>query len=255
MKASLGHLARSGMSGLFPPQCLCCGARVSEQGALCPDCWTGAPFIHGAVCDICGAPVGDDGSGEDSVCEECSQIARPWERGRAAVCYDGTARRLVLALKHADRLDLAPAMARWMVRVAAPVLHERQIIAPMPLSRRRLLKRRSNQAVELARAFVAHPAVDGHRPDYLPRLLQRLRHTPSQEGRGREERFENLRDAISVAPAYRDGLAGRRVLIIDDVMTSGASFAAAAEACLQAGAAGVDVLALARVAKDDQGPI
>lgn len=250
MKAGLQQAARVTLSVLFPPQCLCCGARVSAPGALCPTCWGDAPFIHGPVCDKCGAPVGDDGSGHDAICDECSQFARPWDRGRAALRYGGTARQLILSLKHADRLDLAPALAGWMAQVAAPVLHDRQIIAPMPISRRRMMTRRANQAAELARAFTAHPLIRTASPVYLPGLLQRKRHTPSQDHRSREERFANLEGAIAVARARRAGLEGRRVLIVDDVMTSGASFAAAATACLEAGAAGVDVLALARVAKD-----
>lgn len=251
---AIGAGMKGGLKAAFamicPPQCLCCGAVVAATGALCPRCWPATPFISGKVCDSCGIPLGDDGRDEAAHCDECSAAPPPWSRGRAALLYRDNGRRLVLSLKHADRLDTAPALAGWLARAALPLMDKGVIIAPMPLSRRRLLQRRANQAAELARAMTALPAMRSYSPVFVPGLLRRVRHTPSQEGRTREERFANLSGAIEAAPERRDSLAGRHVLIVDDVMTSGASFAAATQACLAAGAARVDVVALARVARD-----
>lgn len=159
--------------------------------------------------------------------------------------YQGTARKLILGLKHGDRLELARPAAAWMMRAARPILAPEMVVAPVPLYWTRLVRRRYNQSAllsgELARAAVL---------DHCPDLLVRTRRTATQDGRDREARFLNMSGAIRVHPKRRRHLAGRPVLLIDDVMTSGATLAAAADACLAAGAISVSVLALARVAKD-----
>jgi predicted amidophosphoribosyltransferase len=230
---------------IFPPQCLCCDARVTTDFGLCGACWRDTPFVGGLVCDQCGAPLPGEDPGHALRCDDCLAQARPWARGRAALLYAGRARQMVLALKHADRLDLARPGAAWMHRAAAPILQPGMLVAPVPLHWMRLVRRRYNQAALLA-GGVARLAGLEHCPD----LLVRRRATPSQEGRSRDGRFANLADALAVHPRRAARLAGRHVLLVDDVMTSGATFAAAAEACLSGGAAGVSVLALARVTKD-----
>jgi predicted amidophosphoribosyltransferase len=126
---------------LYPPQCISCSAFVEETGALCGSCWQETPFLGQAVCDCCGAPmVGDVGEGD--VCDQCMTIARPWRRGRAAFAYRDNGRRLVLALKHGDRLDLAQPAARWMARAGAPILREGMLAVPVPSHWWRLLRRR-----------------------------------------------------------------------------------------------------------------
>ena len=152
---------------------------------------------------------------------------------------------MVLAFKHGDRLDLARPAAQWLHRAAQPILHKDMLVAPIPLHWFRLIKRRYNQSAMLS-AGLARLAVLDHCPD----LLQRCRHTPSQEGRDRDARFANLSAALRVHPRRMARVDGRHILLVDDVMTSGATFAAAAEACVAAGAVSVSILALARVAKD-----
>ena len=152
---------------------------------------------------------------------------------------------MVLALKHADRIDLARPAARWMAAIAGPILQPGMLVAPVPLHWLRLLRRKYNQAALLSGHVAEQTGLD-HCPD----LLLRTRRTPSQEGRDRDGRFANLAEALRANPRRSDRMQGRPVLLIDDVMTSGATLAAAADACLGAGSGPVSVLVMARVAKD-----
>ena len=229
---------------MYPPRCLACDATVVEDGGLCPECWRAAAFLHGLVCDGCGAPLPGEAA-EAVLCDDCLATPRPWRRGRAALAYRGTGRRLVLALKHGDRTDLPGAAARWMLGAAAPLVRPDHLVAPVPLHWWRLFARRYNQSALLSAAVATRAGLD-HCPD----LLRRVRATPSQDGRDRDARFDNVRNAFGVSARHRPRVSGRRVLLVDDVMTSGATLAGCADACLAAGATGVDVLVLARVVKD-----
>ena len=229
---------------IYPPQCIACDCLVTSDFGLCGTCWKETPFIAGLVCSTCGIPLPGEDVANDVQCDECLRIARPWSRGRAVLEYSGKARDLVLALKHADRLDLAKPVSEWMHRTALPLIGQGMLVAPVPLHWMRLFWRTYNQAALLS-SGVARLAGLEHCPD----LLRRTRNTHSQEGRGREDRFSNVAQAFGITPRHRAKVQGRSVLLVDDVMTSGATFAAATEACLAAGAAKVCVLALCRVAK------
>ena len=229
---------------LYPPQCISCGELVAETGGLCGSCWQETRFLGAVVCDCCGAPmVGSSTDGD--ICDQCMIIARPWSRGRAAMAYRDNGRRLVLALKHGDRLDLAWPAARWMARAGAPILREGMLALPVPAHRWRLLRRRYNQAAALAQALSRIAPVT-----YVPDALVRKKATPVQDGKGQEARFVNLAGAIAPHPRNGQRLKDAEVLLIDDVMTSGATLAAAAEAAMAAGAREVCVLVLARVARE-----
>jgi ComF family protein len=230
---------------IYPPQCLTCDALVTSDFGLCGTCWRDTPFVTGLVCDRCGVPLPGEDPGHAVLCDDCLTTARPWDRGRAALLYRDNGRQIVLSLKHGDRLDLARPAAAWMLRAAGPILHPGMVVAPVPLHWLRLFRRRYNQAALLS-AAIARAAGLAHVPD----LLQRRRNTRSQEGRDREGRFANMDAALRLNPRQAARIAGRPVLLVDDVMTSGATLAAAAEAVRAGGAGPVSVLVLARVAKD-----
>lgn len=231
---------------VYPPRCLCCGGMVESDFGLCTGCWRDAAFIGGLVCDLCGVPLPGAAEAADLVhCDDCMSIARPWTRGRSAFLYRDTARRLVLALKHGDRQDIVNPAAGWMVQAAQPILLPDMLFAPVPLHWTRMLRRRYNQAALLSTAIAARLG-QSHCPD----LLTRHRRTPSLDKSSRDIRFKTLASAISIAGGRRHRIVGRTVVLVDDVMTSGATLAACTEACLAAGAAQVFVLTLARVAKD-----
>ena len=230
------------LRAIYPPRCLSCAEVVAEDGGLCGACWREAGFITGLVCDACGVPL--PGTADHAVlCDDCLARPRPWSRGRAALLYRDTGRRLVLGLKHGDRTHLAAAAAGWLYRAGRPILREDQIVVPVPLHWWRLVRRRYNQSALLAGALARRAGLE-HCPD----ALRRDRATPSQDGRDSDARFANLDGAL--APHRPERLRDRAVLLVDDVMTSGATFAAATEACHAAGAADVRVLALARVARE-----
>lgn len=235
---------QSALRVIFPPQCISCGTLVESDFALCGSCWGEAHFISGLVCDSCGVPLPGDGDGTTELCDDCLKTARPWQRGRAAMMYEGTGRKLVLSLKHGDRAELARPAAQWMARAGAPLLQDGMIVAPVPLHRWRLLKRRYNQSALLAQGVAQATGLIA-----CPDLLLRVRATETQDGKGVEQRFANIAQAIRLNPRHLHRIEGKPILLIDDVMTSGATLSACAEACLAAGAASVSTLVFARVAK------
>lgn len=230
---------------IYPPACLGCGSPVAGDAPLCGPCWRETPFITGTCCDTCGTPLPGDPDDHPTLCDDCLHTARPWARGRAALLYRGNARRMVLGLKHGDRAEIERPAARWLARAGQELLTPDALLVPVPAHWLRLLARRYNQAALLAAALARHTGMQ-----CCPDALIRRRRTPLLEGLGREARFRALAGAIAPHPRRRKLLARRDVVLIDDVMTSGATFAAATEACHAAGATKVCVLALARVAKD-----
>ncbi|WP_371170140.1 double zinc ribbon domain-containing protein [Aliiroseovarius sp. 2305UL8-7] len=230
------------LGALYPPQCVSCDAPTDTDFGLCGDCWKGTPFIEGLVCDLCGDPLPGEDDGQLVHCDACLTTKRPWHQGRSAMVYAENARRLILALKHGDRPELSRAAAPWLARAAAPLLTDRTIIVPVPIHRSRLFRRRYNQSAELARAMSFQTGLK-----CVPDALVRLRRTMVHDGMGADQRFANMEGAIGLNSKPAVALQGRDVLLLDDVMTSGATFDAATRACLVAGADHVRVLSLARV--------
>jgi predicted amidophosphoribosyltransferase len=233
---------------LFPPLCPTCGTETAVARTLCPACWRDIAFLDAGGCRHCSRPI--PGLAPDDphpVCEECLRHPPAWDRGQAAFRYQGPGRRLVLGLKHGDRLDTVPMLGAWLMRAGRALVEEADLIAPVPLHWTRRLKRRANQSAELAR-WLARAA--GKPRAYTPRLLLRPRRTPSQDGKDRAARAANVEGALSPGPEAAR-VAGSRVLLIDDVLTTGATLNAAARLCRAGGARGVDVLVLALVVRDE----
>ncbi|ARO15667.1 Competence protein F [Ketogulonicigenium robustum] len=229
---------------VYPPTCLGCGARVQADFALCGPCWARAHFITGAACDCCGLALPGQGAGDQRLlCDDCLHAPPPWGQGVALLGYRDLAKQLVLQMKHADRTDLARGMAIWMARKAGPLV-QGALLVPVPLHWTRLIRRRYNQAALLAQGVARETGAD-----VAVDALIRPHRTRPLEGHSRAQRFAAMEGAICPHPRRGGVMQGRHVVLVDDVMTSGATFAAATQAALLAGAARVSVLALARVAK------
>ncbi|MBM3504094.1 MAG: ComF family protein [Alphaproteobacteria bacterium] len=235
------------LNTVFPPLCLACGEPTPETGQLCPTCFATVEFITPPQCQVCGAPFADE-AGATLLCGACL-LRRPlYARSRSCARYGDTVRGLVLAFKHGDRTELAPALAAMMMRAGAPLIAEADVIVPVPLHRWRLFRRRFNQAALLARAI----ARSGHKP-LATQALARIRATSSQGRQRRRARFANVRGSFAVRRPQQ--VAGRAVLLIDDVLTTGATVAACTRVLRAAGAIRVDVLTFAQVVRPLVAPV
>lgn len=200
-------------------------------------------FLEAPVCDGCGAAFDVEGGAfAETRCAACVAAPYAFDRCRAACVYDEASRGLILKYKHGDHQPFAPLFARWISRAAAPLLDEADAVVPVPLHRWRLLARRFNQAAEIARPLAAASGVD-----YLPDALVRARDTASQGGRSARGRRLNVRAAFDVTETGRRRIKGRRILLVDDVLTTGATAEACARALKAAGARTVDLAVIARV--------
>lgn len=237
--------ARALLDLAMPPHCLACGLPVATEGSLCPSCWSRLTLIERPFCERLALPFAYD-LGEGALSAEAIADPPPFERLRAVALFDDIARRLVHGLKYHDRQELARWMAGWMVRAGRDLLGEAEVVVPVPLHRRRLWTRRFNQSAALAATI----ARSGGKP-FAPLALRRIRATQQQVGLGPHEREDNVRGAFRVDQRRRIEVAGRRVLLVDDVYTTGATMKAATRALLRAGAKAVDALVFARVARGE----
>ncbi len=248
MQDTVSYIARAGrrfagdvLDMVLPVTCGVCERPVSGAGGMCEVCWSDLDMISQPVCDAYGTPfVFDEGEGAVSA----RAIANPplWDRARGAVMFNDCSQHLVHALKYRDRHEVVRSMARMMVHAGRDVISEANVIAPVPLHRWRLWSRRYNQAALLAGAIGALAGVKTHTD-----LLKRLRNTRSQVGLGEGQRSRNVKGAFSVPETRVSDILGQRILLVDDVLTSGATANECARELKRAGAIHVDVLVFALV--------
>jgi ComF family protein len=238
LPARFRQLGRAVVDGILPPRCLACGTTVDEVDALCPKCWSSITFFAPPWCAACGLPFPHP-MGEGAICGACAGHPPSWDRARSVFRYDRHSRRLVLMLKHGDQTHLAGAFGRWINRAGNEILAEADLLVPVPLHWTRLFGRRFNQAAILAQATRAAGG-----PPVGADWLVRRRRTPSQGLLGPAARARNVRGAF----ALRRGRSvdGKRVVLIDDVLTTGATAEECARILRREGAASVGVLVLAR---------
>lgn len=244
--ATFKRLGGGLLDALLPPTCLTCEAPVSVQGGQCLACFGSLAFVTTPLCDRCGVPFPHAGAGiphlEALWCQACVTAPPAFAQARAALRYDAGAKALILPFKHRDRTELAAPLARHMARAGAELLRRAELLVPVPLHRWRLFRRRHNQAALLA----ARLSRLTHVP-HAPTLLRRLRATAPLGELGARAREAVLEGAFGLTRGADARLRGRRVLLVDDVLTSGATADACARVLLAAGAAEVMVLAAARV--------
>jgi ComF family protein len=232
------ELAARAADAIFPPHAFDGGPRPQGEG-LSTQAWSKVHFIEKPHCDGCGMPFEID---PRSRCAACQADPFSFERARAACVYDEASRELILRFKHGDRTEHGGLFARWVARAAPDLIADADAVAPVPLHPWRLLARRYNQAAEIARPLAATAGVE-----FVPDALVRTRRTDSQGGKSGRGRARNVKGAFAVSEQGRKRIKGRRVLLIDDVMTTGATLDACATALLAGGARAVDCAVVARV--------
>lgn len=225
---------------IFPPQCLSCDSIVPTHGTLCAECWGGIHFITSPMCARCGLPFDYD-IGDGALCGECLRAPSSYSRARAAMRYDDHSRPLVTRFKYADQTLLAPIYGKWLLSAGRELISATDVIIPVPLYYWRFVGRRYNQSALLAQAIARHCALP-----VIPDGLLRKRATLPQAGLTRAQRADNVKGAFAANPKRAGQWRGKSILLVDDVMTTGATIEQCSKALLKGGAASVNVLTLAR---------
>lgn len=242
-RSALGIGARV-LDLVLPPRCAACAGAVPAQGDLCAACWSGLRFLEPPWCRQCGYPTPDVGAA-DPLCAPCAKQAPVFDRARAALRYDDASKRLILGFKHHERLDAVDLFGRWMSQVGEELIEPTSLLVPIPLHRWRLLRRGFNQSSLLARAVRRY--VGGR---LALDLLVKPIATASQQTLGGAARSRNITNAsFTVRQKHLAQVLDARIVLIDDVFTTGSTVAAAAQVLRRAGAARIDVLSLARVVR------
>lgn len=228
---------------VLPPTCAGCGEVLEQSHTLCSACWGQLTFIAGPCCEACGHPFPHE-TPEQTLCGVCMQQRPPFERARAALYYDEASKAFILGLKHADKTEAAHLLAKWLAQAGAVLWADADVIVPVPLHWTRLFRRRYNQSALLSHALgrIVEKPVDVD-------ALVRHKKTPSQGHLGIKARARNVAGAFRVPLKCKARIKDQRIVLVDDVYTTGATLKACAKVLLRAGAARVDVVTLARVVK------
>ncbi|MBE1723425.1 MULTISPECIES: ComF family protein [Acetobacteraceae] len=237
-------LGRNVLDWLIPPNCVSCGEEVASGGGfLCGRCFAGLRFVHSPFCDACALPITQEEMAERGMlCADCERSPPPWHRARAAFLYEGQARSLVMGLKYGSRTEHAAALAHFMARAGGDLIGPDVVLVPVPVHRGRLWQRGYNQAALMAMALARREGLACY-----PDALQRRFRTASLAGLSRQGRRRQMAGAVTLRPRYWSLLRGRRVVLVDDILTTGATAEVCVKALLEHGCLSVDILVAARV--------
>ncbi|WP_342356382.1 ComF family protein [Acetobacter okinawensis] len=236
--ARVGSLGRLALGVLYPPASLHCGAGVARHGLLCAACFGRLQAVVAPFCKVCAVPqVSSAMLGPAGLCSACERHHPAWGQARAAFVYESVARELILKLKYADQIDNAAFLAPQMVRIGQDVLVSNALVVPVPVHRWRLFRRRYNQA-----AVLAHGVAKLSGLPCQPDVLVRVRRTVPLASFSRQARWDEVAQAITLRPSRQGLVHGRDVVLVDDVLTTGATAAACTRVLLNAGARSVSLL-------------
>lgn len=226
---------------IFPPLCLNCDEPVGGDQTLCPECWKKIHFITTPYCQRCGLPFSIPVEA-DTLCTSCLTTEPEFSRARSVYLYDDASKPIILKFKHGDQLHPTKALSQWMGRAAAEFLPDIDWVVPVPLHYWRLFHRKYNQAALLGQAIAKQ-----HNKPFAADALRRIKATPSQGHLSRKERYSNVKRAFQVPKSWQQRLVNKKILLVDDVLTSGATVNACSEVLKNAGASAIYVITVARV--------
>ena len=238
MLTAIKPVTRRILNNIFPPQCISCYTPTGETAALCSACWDSISFIGSPLCDRCGTPFEID-TPDNTICAGCSYRKPQFDRSRSVFKYDDHSRQIITNFKYRDNTYTSDAFARWMMRSGVDILKNSDILAPVPLHRLKLIKRRYNQSALLVNSIAKMTYIEKHN-----NLLLRVKNTPPQAGLTYKQRFGNMSGAFKLNSKYKNIIKGKRICLVDDVLTTGATIEACAKILKKSGAAKVHVLTL-----------